>query len=209
MILTAQELLKRMKDPFPRKLVITPLLNPDQINRLTGSVDIRLGQEFIIAHQAALEAIDPKQDLEDLCGQITDYLRRVYIPIGQFFVLHPRQFALGTTLEYFSIPGDIAAYIVGRSRWARIGLVIAMATFAHPGFAGCLTLELQNLGDVPIKLYPSLSIGQIIFHKTGGNPEVPRPRPFSQFLCATGPKFPLPLISEEDSKIIELFKPTD
>ena len=209
MILTAQEVLKRMKDPFPRKLVITPLLHLDQIHKITGSVDIRLGQEFIIAHQAALGALNPVQDPDDLSGQITDYLRRIHIPIGQFFVLHPRQFALGTTLEYFSLPGDIAAYVVGRSRWARIGLVIAMATFAHPGYSGCLTLELQNLGDVPIKLYPSLSVGQVIFHKTEGNPEIPYPRPSSQFRCATGPEFPLPLISEKDRKIIEFFKPTD
>jgi len=81
MILTAQEVLKRMKDPFPRKLVITPLLHLDQIHKITGSVDIRLGQEFIIAHQAALGALNPVQDPDDLSGQITDYLRKKDIDV--------------------------------------------------------------------------------------------------------------------------------
>lgn len=198
-----------MEDPYPRKLVITPLLYRDQVGSLTGSVDIRLGREFIIAQRAALESLDPMDSFEDQSKHLSDYLKRVYIPMGQFFVLHPRQFALATTLEYFSLPGDIAASVVGRSRWARVGLVIAMATSVHPGYVGCLTLELQNLGDIPIKLYPAMSILQIIFYKTSGNPDVVHPRPSSQFLCSTGPEFPAPLIDEKSHRLIELLMSSD
>ena len=80
------------------------------------------------------------------------------------FVLHPNQLILGATFEYLVVPRDLFCTIASRSSWGRLGLVIATASAIQPGFRGCLTLELANLSDSPIALYPGLSIGQLVFH---------------------------------------------
>jgi len=86
-------------------------------------------------------------------------------PSGEYF-LHPGEFGLAAIHEYIRLPKDLCADVVGRSSWARLGLIIAMATFVHPGYAGCLTLELQNLGQTPIRLKPGLRVAQLIFRET-------------------------------------------
>jgi dCTP deaminase len=88
-----------------------------------------------------------------------------YVPIGDGFVLHPRHFVLGATLEYIRMPLDCAAYVVGRSTWGRRGLVIATAVGIHPGYAGNLVLELTNLGEIPLRLYPGCTIAQMFVHR--------------------------------------------
>ena len=195
MILTGSAILKRMADDFPDRLVIVPIIGPNQIQPNEGSVDLRIAHEFMVGQRSTLEAVDPlKVTRGELAG---GYLQRLYIPPGDQFVLHPRQFALGATLEYVRLPGNICAEVIGRSRWARIGLIIAMATFVHPGYAGCLTLELQNLGDIPINLYPGLPIAQIIFQSCTPVPHVSE----AQRTCAIGPE-PPELLSDEDRMLI-------
>lgn len=56
-------------------------------------------------------------------------------------------------------------YVVGRSTWGRLGLIVATAVGIHPGFAGSLTLELRNLGEAPITLFPVQTIAQLFFHQ--------------------------------------------
>lgn len=199
MILNVQEIQRRMSLPFPDKLVITPILSGEQMKPGNTGVDIRLGQDFIVAEGTALANINPMEltDRQQLAG----YLRRVHVPIGDAFVLHPRQFALGATLEYFKLPANTAADVIGRSRWARVGLVIAMATFVRPGYAGCLTLELQNLGDVPLNLSPGLSIAQVILADSMS----PDPTSPSQFQCSVGPEFP-ELVGGSDLKALTRFR---
>lgn len=53
---------------------------------------------------------------------------------------------------------------MGRSSWGREGLVIATATGVHPGYSGILTLELTNLGEIPLRLYPGIAIAQLFVH---------------------------------------------
>lgn len=205
MILSRRKLEERLREDFPSRLVITPLLRPEQLDDTSGVVDLSLGQEFIVAERAALEVIDPRKKPEEVRERLGDYLRHVHVPFGDFFALHPRQFALAATLEYIALPGDLAAYVIGRSRWARVGLVIAMATFVHPCFSGTLTLELQNLGDVPVKLYPSTCVAQLVLHEAAGDPEAHQPGRSGQFFCATGPKFPI-LLSEGERRLLELLR---
>lgn len=81
--------------------------------------------------------------------------------MGDYFVLHPRQFVLGETLEWIHLPADLAAFVTSRSSWGRDGLIIATATGVHPGYSGILTLELTNLGEIPLRLYPGLSVAQL------------------------------------------------
>jgi dCTP deaminase len=67
-------------------------------------------------------------------------------------------------MEWMRIPSDLAGYVVGKSSWGRRGLVIATAVGIHPGFSGCLTLEITNLGEMPIKIMPGMQICQLFLH---------------------------------------------
>ncbi len=146
------------------KLVITPLLDPDkQLRKGSASVDLRLGTRFIATRKGDLTDIDV--DKEEFVKEIVNLQDEYYIGIGDFFVLHPSHFVLAGTLEYLSLPSNLAGNVVTRSSWGRYGLIIATAIGVHPGFRGILTLELRNLADIPIKLYPGRRILQVFFHE--------------------------------------------
>ena len=94
-------------------------------------------------------------------------------PTCEPFILHPRAFVLAVTLEWMRLPNDIAGSVVGRSSWGRHGLIIATATGVHPSFTGCLTLELTNVGEVPITIKPGTTICQIFLHRVeAGDPNL-------------------------------------
>lgn len=148
-----------------KKIRIVPFLDEEtQIG--SCSLDIRLGNEFIIARTSLLSKIDPADF--DLNVDRIQLQSKIYIPFGKPFVLHPGQFVLGSTLEYFKLPNDIMGLLIGRSSWGRLGLAIATPNKINPGFAGSLTLQISNLGNIPIQLYPCARLGQIIFYKIRG-----------------------------------------
>ena len=76
-------------------------------------------------------------------------------------------------IEYLRLPSDLMSYVVGRSTWGRLGLIVATAIGIHPGFAGPLTLELRNLGETPLRLYPGEPIAQLFFHPVQAGNEQP------------------------------------
>ena len=87
--------------------------------------------------------------------------RKDFIRFDDSYVLHPNRFVLGSTLEWIRIPTRCAGSIVGKSSLGRHGLIIETAPVVHPGFTGCLTLELANVGEVPIALRPGMEIAQL------------------------------------------------
>jgi dCTP deaminase len=146
--------------PYDSRLIVTPLLDPGQIG--PASIDLRLGTHF----QLLRRTVQPGVDLgADELPALEDLQERVDIPFGKKLWLQPRQFALGSTLEYLGLPPDLTAYVLGRSSWARVGLIVAMAVMVHPGFKGSLTLELVNDGDSAIALYPGARIAQLAVHR--------------------------------------------
>jgi dCTP deaminase len=150
------------KEP-EKRLVITPILDPDkQISE--GSVDLRLGTTFILMHKAELAAMDGTKGKDQLEAEIQKCQFRVSKRFHEELILHPDEFVLGTTLEYLRFPSALGGYVLSRSSWGRLGLVIATATFINPGFTGCLTLELLNLGEVPLVLYPGMRVAQLALH---------------------------------------------
>jgi dCTP deaminase len=160
MLLHNEALTKAMRRPsLDDRLVVMPLLEDKQVTE--ASVDLRLGPEFILLRrtdESGLDAADQPQAVAERMHA------RVNVEIGQALWLHPGQFVLGATLEFLRIPADLAAYVLGRSSWGRVGLIPATAIFVQPGFAGCLTLELVNHGESPIALYPGLRIAQLVVH---------------------------------------------
>jgi dCTP deaminase len=122
-----------------------------------ASVDVRLDRYFRVFLNHTMAVIDVKKNLEELT-------RLVEIEDGNSFVLHPGEFVLGSTLERVSMPDDLVARVEGKSSLGRLGLLIhSTAGFIDPGFDGHITLELSNVANLPITLYPDMKIGQISF----------------------------------------------
>lgn len=122
-----------------------------------ASVDLRLGDSFRVFHNHRASAIDLRHPPDNLTEEVV-------VPDDDAFVIHPGEFCLGRTLEWVELPDDIVARIEGKSSLGRLGLIVhATAGFCDPGWKGTLTLELNNLTRVPIKLYPGLPIAQLSF----------------------------------------------
>jgi dCTP deaminase len=122
-----------------------------------ASVDLRLGDSFRVFHNHRASAIDLRRPPANLTEEVV-------VPPEESFVIHPGEFCLGRTLEWVELPDDIVARIEGKSSLGRLGLIVhATAGFCDPGWKGTLTLELNNLTRIPIKLYPGLPIAQLSF----------------------------------------------
>ncbi len=153
----ADLLAKQGTDP----LVVVPQPDLDEL-RASGaaSVDLRLGTWFRTMRRSGVTSIRVGDRRSE--SRLTS---ESYVPFGHEFVLHPHSFALAATLEWIRMPTDLAGYVIGRSSWGRSGLVIATATGVHPGFSGCLTLELSNAGEIPIRVNPGAAICQLFLHR--------------------------------------------
>ena len=147
------------------RLVVTPLLDETQVG--PGSIDLRLGTEFIETERRSEAIIDPYGDVP----AISDSDNQAFVPLGRHLVLHPGQFILGATLEFIRLPDSLGAQVLSRSSWGRLGLLVATAVAVQPGFAGCLTLELVNAGSLPIRLRPGLRVAQLQVWSSEGRTE--------------------------------------
>lgn len=144
-------------------LGVAPLLDPQKLE--TGgdaSLDLRLGCWFMKLRTERYSQFD----FATTSGQSEDFLtQKTYVPFGKEFILHPRSFVLAATLEWIKIPSNVGGYVTGKSSLGRRGLVIETAPGVHPGFLGCLTLELANVGEVPLALHPGMSVCQLFLHQ--------------------------------------------
>ena len=122
-----------------------------------SSVDLHCDRYFRTFHNARHPYIDVKKPMEDLTELIE-------VEDDEAFILHPGEFVLGSTLEYVKLPNDLVARLEGKSSLGRLGLLIhSTAGFVDAGFEGHLTLELSNVANLPITLYPNMKIGQVSF----------------------------------------------
>lgn len=164
-VLSQHILVQRLR----KDLVVSPILEKSQVG--DGSVDVSLGTRFIRSRRSKTTQIDfPSLDKETN----RSFQESVVVPFGEHYILHPRSFVLGCTFEFIKLPLDICALVISRSSYGRAGLLIATAMFVHPGWRGCLTLELENLGEIPIKLQPLSTVGQLVFLSAAKLPEQPK-----------------------------------
>ena len=123
-----------------------------------ASVDVHLDRVFRVFRNARRPYIDVRKPMDDLTE-----LERIEdddVP----FILHPGEFVLGSTLERVTLPDDLVARLEGKSSLGRLGLLIhSTAGFIDPGWDGHVTLELSNVANLPITIYPGMKIGQISF----------------------------------------------
>ncbi len=152
------------------QLVISPILSAKQLG--ASSVDLRLGNVFLMVRARGLSDVDPGRFAYS-DDAISDHAlqqarrqkhERYEAPFGHKFLLHPGMLALVPTLEWIKLPPNLQGIVTARSSWAREGLSIATASLIHPGYKGVITLELANLGQIPLGLYPGLRIAQIAFY---------------------------------------------
>jgi dCTP deaminase len=136
------------------RIVIDPI-DPDDIQ--PSSVDLHLGADFQVFRNSRLPYIDPSREQPGLT-------EAVIASVSEPFVLHPGEFALGTTTERIALPEDVVGRLEGKSSLGRLGLLIhSTAGYVDPGWDGKLTLELSNVANLPIVLTPGMKIGQISF----------------------------------------------
>jgi len=154
-VLTREEILKEVTRG-------TIEIDPFEAGRIgPGSIDLRLGNEFRVFKKLrnAL-TVDDQIALEDLTEHLV---------VQDSFTLMPGETVLGITDERIKLPADICGWLEGRSRFARIGLVIHMtASFVQPGVNNRQVLEIGNLAPFPLVLKPGVRICQLILERTEG-----------------------------------------
>jgi dCTP deaminase len=132
-----------------------------------SSVDLRVDRLFRVFRNDTTPYIDPKQPQEDLT-------ELVEVAEDGAFILHPGEFVLGSTLERVALGTDLVARLEGKSSLGRLGLLIhSTAGFVDAGWDGHLTLELSNVANLPIAIYPGMKIGQISFLRMTGDAALP------------------------------------
>jgi dCTP deaminase len=132
-----------------------------------SSVDLHVDSQFRVFANSRYPFIDVKQEMSDLTEMVE-------VKPDEPFILHPGEFVLGSTLERVSIPNDLVARLEGKSSLGRLGLLIhSTAGYVDPGWDGYLTLELSNVANLPITLYPGMKIGQISFFMLTTEADVP------------------------------------
>src|SRR5512133_3673909 len=124
-----------------------------------SSVDLHVDDQFRVFANSRYPYIDVREEMPDLT-------ELVEVKPDEPFILHPGEFVLGSTLERVSIPDDLVARREGKSSLGRLGLLIhSTAGYVDPGWDGYLTLELSNVANLPITIYPGMKIGQISFFR--------------------------------------------
>jgi dCTP deaminase len=149
------------------KIRISPELPPEQYG--SCSVDFRLGAEFSVFEHSRFPYIDVREK-----SAIQDIMRTVHVKESESFVLQPREFALAITQETLELDDDVLGRLEGRSSLGRIGIIVhGTAGLFDPGWRGKATLELSNLGIMPVALYPGMRICSFTFEQLSSAVSVP------------------------------------
>ncbi|MER2093152.1 MAG: dCTP deaminase [Saccharopolyspora rectivirgula] len=132
-----------------------------------SSIDVRLDRFFRVFDNTKYTHIDPSLQQDELTSLVETR-------DDEPFVLHPGEFVLGSTFESVRLPDDLAGRLEGKSSLGRLGLLThSTAGFIDPGFTGHITLELSNVANLPITLWPGMKIGQLCLFRLSSPAEHP------------------------------------
>jgi dCTP deaminase len=150
------------------RLIVKPA--PDWTIQLGScSLDLKLSKVYRVFNHSITPFIDPydHKTFEGLTKEIK-------VQLGKAFTLHPGEFILAQTEEYLELPDNLAGSLEGRSSIGRLGIMVhSTAATVDPGFRGNITLELSNMGRIPVLLYPGMRICSISFIMLTRSAEVP------------------------------------
>jgi deoxycytidine triphosphate deaminase len=164
-VLSEQEIKRRLELTIdnPESIVITPLLE-EKFDR--DSVDVRLGSYFRLPAVSSVPCLRPyRATPEEIIGQYPELVHKPYRENESGLIVQPHHSVLASTLEYIKMPGDVSGEVLTKSSWARVFVSIASAPWIHPFYRGCLTLEITNLGNVPVELPIGEPIAHLVFIK--------------------------------------------
>lgn len=161
MLLSDRELRKEVESG---RLLLDPF-NGEMVQ--PSSIDVRLDRFFRVFNNTKYTHIDPSLQQDDLTSLVET-------AADEPFVLHPGEFVLGSTFEKVTLPDDLAGRLEGKSSLGRLGLLThSTAGFIDPGFSGHITLELSNVANLPITLWPGMKIGQLCLFQLSSAAEFP------------------------------------
>ena len=139
----------------PEGLVVTPLFDREDAMDF-DSIDLRLGSHFLLPRSLPEPYFAPDS------RTATSLHVRVHVPLGRYLVVPAHQTVLGATLEFIKLPCNASGEILTKSSVARTFILVETAPWIHPEYRGCLTLEIANVSNTPVLLYPGRPIGQLI-----------------------------------------------
>lgn len=181
-ILSDSDIKKHIKEGL---ILIDPLEDPERQIQ-PSSVDLRIGSEFKGFRIIRKPCIDPKDK-----SDIESYMESFHITEKEPFIIHPGEFALATTFEKVKLPDNLVARVEGRSSMGRLGITMHVtAGYIDPGFCGKITLEISNIGKMPVALYPGQRVCQIVFETMTSPAEKPYGHPDrdSKYMGQTRPE---------------------
>ncbi len=179
MILSDRDIRQALKEG---KIKITPT---DGLERRIGpdGIDFRLGHIFLVFERNKQPYIDPRRG-ETAKGMT----RQIVVKTGEHFIIHPHELVLATTLERVTLSDDLLGRLEGRSSLGRLGIIVhSTASIFHPGWDGTATMELGNLGVMPVALYPRMRICSFTFERMSSPVERPYGTGKSKYQGQTGP----------------------
>lgn len=150
------------------RIKITP--QPDLAKQLGScSLDLTLGHVYRVFNHSRTPYIDPLKP-----ETLADITTEIVIKDHESFTLHPGEFILAITIENVELPDDLMGRLEGRSSIGRLGVVVhSTAATVDPGWRGNITLELANMGRIPVLLYPGMRICSLSFEQLSSQVEVP------------------------------------
>jgi dCTP deaminase len=167
MILSDKDIKKAIKQG---RVKITPKPNfKEQLGPC--SIDLHLGNHFAVFKHSNYPYVDLKSPID-----MRKIMKEIVIPKGEPFIMQPGDFALATTVENLKLSDDIVGKIEGRSSLGRLGIIVhGTASIFDPGWDGKPTMELGNLGVMPVALYPGMRVCAFTFEELSG----PAARPYN------------------------------
>jgi dCTP deaminase len=117
--------------------------------------DVRVGDEFKVFTNVYNTLVDPK-----------NFDSKSFVDIkGEVCIIPPNSFALASTIEYFRIPRDVLTVCLGKSTYARCGIIVNVTPF-EPEWEGHVTIEISNTTPLPAKIYANEGIAQVLFFQS-------------------------------------------
>jgi dCTP deaminase len=148
------------------------------------SLDLRLGNVFRVFEHSRFPYVDLRAG-----GGAGDLMREIQVPAGEPFIMQPGEFVLAATVEILELPDDLVGRLEGRSSLGRLGIIVhGTASIFDPGWTGRVTMELGNLGRMPVALYPEMRICSFTFETMSSPARVPyRQKPTAKYAGQLGP----------------------
>src|ERR1035437_1056620 len=204
-VIRKKEIARRLNLPITEaeSLVITPLLQLSSLFRSNAdddSIDLRLGTNFLLPRVPPQPFTYPSKNFAK-----QSHLR-LHVPLGSFLVIPAHQTVLGSTLEFLKLPSDLSGQILTKSSIRGTFIVIETAPWIHPSYRGCLTLEIANVSNTPLILYPGRTIAQLILLELIGAEKLDRK------LSGTylGPIYPeAPVFNDPEEDLQQIGVPPD